>query len=580
MAVLERYSSQDISQPLQDIIIHIGDSLLEHARFSGADLFLPTSDSTHLVSVLGPIDIQKDDWLFSDFCLLQKVLGGAAKSEHWLTGVDLHSSITTLGQPIRHGPPGNVKTIFDDRSDRFYTTVAPSVLAETFLSHIQQAASSASEGDQILIVVVARGSPKGEVAIGVDDLGHLACVTHEDIEARLACAHHNIRTTIISTACHSGIWLLPLPPTKFSDALAAVPAEEASHSLPISPPLHHDEGEFTNMFANLVIPSDNRKTVMEASTFVETTNGQQVIKQAISIADIMTTSTMDRPPTIGLWTHFLQGAVHSLTTNPQSLPICHSDNSNLPASMILGCNEELSTIIHAEALLSLSSVAEDTNHPNNLLSNNLTTIALGIEEIFVVKSEGTHRPLSSLVLHLSEKYMVRGKIYAAPNLHFTRIRHKIQHQNPTSNDELQEAYNLLRTRLKADQRATFVTSHYNPEFVEHQSVEHWDGPRHMTRFIRNGDWDAFTTVLNRFLHDCQDRHPDFSYQYTLPRDYAVEAAINCGLSPSELEERLESLPKDPWNASLYPSSSSALGSSGSWRSLDEVKALVEKSGRQ
>jgi hypothetical protein len=178
-----------------------------------------------------------------------------------------------------------------------------------------------------------------------------------------------------------------------------------------------------------------------------------------------------------------------------------------------------------------------------------------------------------------EKYTVRGKTYAVPNLYFTRIQHAI-HQNAASNDELQEAYNLLRTRLKADQHATFVTSHYNPEFVEHQSIEHWDGPRHMAHFILNGDWAAFTTVLNRFLHDCQDRHPHPGYRYSLPRDYAVAAAIDCGLSPSELEERLESLPKDTWNASLYPSSSSALGSSGSWRGLDDVKALVEKSGRQ
>jgi hypothetical protein len=104
-----------------------------------------------------------NDWFFSDFCLLWKILGGTAKLEHWLTGINLHSSTAALGEHIRHGPLGNVKTIFDDKSDSFYTAVVPSVLAETFLNHIQQAASSAFKGDQIIIVVVAHsGSLQGE----------------------------------------------------------------------------------------------------------------------------------------------------------------------------------------------------------------------------------------------------------------------------------------------------------------------------------------------------------------------------------------------------------------------------------
>jgi hypothetical protein len=272
------------------------------------------------VSVLGPINIQKDDWFFSDFCLLWKILGGTAKSEHWLTGIDLHESTAALGRPIRHGPPGNVKTVFDDNSDSFYTAVAPSVLAETFLNHIQQAASSASKGDWIIIVVVAHGSQQGEVAIGKDELGHLALVMREDIEARLTFAHEDIKTTIISTACFSGMWLLPLPtPTKASDVLAAVSRKDVSYSLPVSLSSHYNGGEFASALAShfaglaaLAIPRDSKvhgvnceKTVTEAPAIVETIDGQQIIKRAISVGDIITTSAVDRSLTIGVWAQSL-----------------------------------------------------------------------------------------------------------------------------------------------------------------------------------------------------------------------------------------------------------------------------------
>jgi hypothetical protein len=207
-------------------------------------------------------------------------------------------------------------------------------------------------------------------------------------------------------------------------------------------------------------------------------------------------------------------------------------------------------------------------------------MALGIEEVPVVPSGGLHRPLSSLVLPLLDRYMVRGKIYSSPNLYFTRIRNAIN-QDTASNSELQEAYNLLRTRLKADEHATLITSYYNPAFVERHSIEHWDGRMgHFIRFLSKEDWASFMTVFDRFLYDCQDRHPNpAAYRYTRPRDYALAAAIDCGLSPSELEERLELIPEDTWNASMYPSSSGGtLGSSGSWQSLDDVRALVEKVG--
>jgi len=197
-------------------------------------------------------------------------------------------------------------------------------------------------------------------------------------------------------------------------------------------------------------------------------------------------------------------------------------------------------------------------------------MALGAEEVPVVPSGGLHRTLTSLVLPLLDRYMVRGKIYSVPNLYFTRIRNAIN-QDAASNSELQEAYNLLRTRLNADKHATIVTSHYNPAFVERHSIEHWDGRMgHFIPFLFKEDWAAFTTMFDRFLYDCHDRHPDPAYRYTRPRDYAIAAAIDCGLSPSELEERLELIPKDIWNASMYPSSSG--------ESLDDVRALVEKVG--
>jgi hypothetical protein len=57
----------------------------------------------------------------------------------------------------------------------------------------------------------------------------------------------------------------------------------------------------------------------------------------------------------------------------------------------------------------------------------------------------------------------------------------------------------------------------------------------------------------------------------LPRRYATVAAVDRGLSPAELGRLLESIPKETWHTKLYPSSSSSsLGSSSSWKTVEDL----------
>jgi hypothetical protein len=579
---LQQFEMQK-SVRLQEVIIRIGERLVQHARFCGQEFFIP-NNSTHVVAVLGSTDPVSDDWFLSDFCLLHKTLGTTAKLEHWLTCVDMHDAVRTLGRPIRHGPMSNLKTVFSSDSARFYETVEPKALADTFLHHIQDVASSVIEGDRLVIIIVAHGSNDGEVGIGKDDLGSDICITREDIEERLAFAANDMKTTIITTACYSGLWLLPLS-TRFNNTLAAADQYAPSPSLLPSPSYHCNGGEFvhtlTEDFTKLAIHRDSAiHSVNNEPTFTVSDPTLQVICQAVSIGDIVTGHTIDMPPSgsIGMWAKTLQDKFLQITSDPTYLPAFHFDNPDLPASIVLGGNEELSTLIRAEAVLTLPYVVEDENSDIIAPLANVAPLALGIEEVVVIKSGNLHLPLQGRVSKLLEQYMVRGQDCAANNEWFTRVKMSISSGRANS-QVLLEAHDLLRERLRADERATLVVSHYHPEFAKRYPIGGGDPSRWCRVPISKEDRAAFATVLKGFLHDCHDRCLPYRRQYDLPRRYATVAAVDRGLSPEELGRLLESIPKETWRTKLYPSSSSgSLGSSSSWKTVEDLKVLADQCG--
>ncbi|KAJ8592520.1 hypothetical protein M405DRAFT_839859 [Rhizopogon salebrosus TDB-379] len=233
--------------------------------------------------------------------------------------------------------------------------------------------------------------------------------------------------------------------------------------------------------------------------------------------------------------------------------------------MVLSRNKELSVPIHAEPPVpTLPYVIEDGN------STSAAPLALGIEEVNVKKSGDLHLPLlEGLVLPLLDRYMVRGLDCSASNGWFTRIKMSISAGRANSQDLL-EAYNLLRARLEADERATLVIGHYHPEFIKHHSIDSAPGSnRWRWPLLSREEWGAFATVLKPFLHDCRDRQQPYRLQYSLPRRFAIAAAFDRGLSPSELRELLESMPKETLHAKLYPSS---------WKTVEDLDALIEERG--
>lgn len=573
LEVLQRFSV-DTSVRLQEIVACIGRSLLEHVRFAGQNLYIP-DNNTHIIAVLGTTDAIEDSWFLSDFCMLYHTLDGTtAKSESWLTSVNPRDVVANMGRPIRHGSPGNLKTVFDEKSPAFYTQVDPFALSETFLSHIEHAASSAAEGDRIVIIIVSHGNVTGEVGIGLRACNRgpgcmPALVTREDIEQRLAHPTYKLPTTIISTACFSGMWLLPMG--RFSDVMAAAPSNDYAWSLlPTSTSGRLNGGNFvqalTEEFGTLAIPQDHSVHAAHAG-YIAPGNPRSTITRAISVGDIMVHSIVDTTASgsIGEWAESVKENVRRVTFNlekkKRSLPVFRFENENLPASMVLG-GSEISTLVRAEAVLSLPPVVDADAIP----------LALGVEDVVVAQS----RDLTGQVLQLLKRYLPElGHQTAVPacDTWFAVIQMDI-HYNRASNSRLKEAYRLLDARLQADNRAMFVTDYFHPKFTKQQPIERWDGS--IQRIISRDETVAFANTLEEFLHDWNENHIKAHYVYYRPLQYVIAAAVDLQLSPQELGVCLGPLSLYSWRFQLsHSSSSGSIGTSGSWDTIEGLEALIQ-----
>ena len=551
--------SRDISEPLDTVLVDIAETLLQHARFSGKNLFRP-DDSTHVVAVLGSIDLKCDDWFLSDFFLLQHILGGTAKSETWLMCVDPKPTIKDMGRPLRHGPPHNLKTLRNGHlhSHPFYTVVRPCNLAQEFLACIRSTIAMAEKGDRIIIITVAHGNEHGHVAIGVDPDGEHVLVSREDIEEQLEHDFdHEVKITIISTACYSGMWLLPLggpgPKSTWThssanDMLLAAPPTDLSWSfLPSSTSSRYNGGPFVHAlseeFSKLAIPrnrlfyNSNPELNLVTSPVIPpamSTKGSYEIPRAVSVGDIMVGSTISAMGTIGAWASSLQRRMRQITSHPESSPHFQFDNSSLPASMVLGGNRELSTLFRIEAVRTLPLAVDPQ------AQDNLTAIGLGIEEVVARSSKN----LSKKVHRLLEARLGQRQVVSPEDAWFARIRVDIE-QGRARRDDLKEANNLLKERAKADCRATKVVQYFHPRFTKDYPIQQWSGRLggQTYYFLSKSEKESYAKVLEEFLflHKCKDHCQKTRCTYSRPRQYVMAAAVDLELSPEGLAARLKPL---------------------------------------
>ncbi|OJA10099.1 hypothetical protein AZE42_07534 [Rhizopogon vesiculosus] len=210
---------------------------------------------------------------------------------------------------------------------------------------------------------------------------------------------------------------------------------------------------------------------------------------------------------------------------------CHPSLTILPSSSKIGDKnfDEFSTLVQAEAVVSLPSMAEE----------NTTSMALEIEEIVVAK----YGDLSQQILHLMERYVPEGPVVAANNGWFAKVKMHIN-KGRACKDDLHEAYNLLHERLEADNEAIRITNHFHPAYTEQHSFETWDGC--MQRILAGEEIGEFSTVLDGFLPACRDIHTKAHYVYWRPKLYVIAAAVDRELSPNRLKELLQPLSRHTW----------------------------------
>jgi hypothetical protein len=499
--LLTALESMPTAMRLPHLLVEIGEILLLRTRYGAGEVFKP-DDRTHLISVFGSVDAGEDDWFASDFCLLQTALGGTAKTETHLACVDLKKFVTEHG-PLLHGPPGRQrKVVFDQNSEVFYTQYLKNDLAEEFLKAIRLVSSNALAGERIVIVIVAHGeSAQGNVYIGSNIRGKRIRVTRSQIEACLSNATAGVQITIVVTSCFSGFW-----------------------------------------------------TILYGRPTVDTAGKKP--QRAVSIGDLgKTTQLVNRP--FSQFEAFCQRIAtrfnnHKIAKVPQ-FRVGESDRT-LSASAVLGGNEELSTILRVEGILTLRP--EDP----------FTCIGIGVENTYKAGGgDDVHMGSSSASFGRAALYMAE-KAQAAlieghpHDNHLIRQIRQLKRGALTVEQE-QKLWKLLVWRSVRDAWAESIVRKFNTNFP---SISVWK--------------DEYSQNDGRFGAVLMDFSKDPSWElssapYSRPDTYIRTAAEDAGISPAQLRICLSGQGKLATNQRppIRPRTSSLSGTTlynmGNWSSL-------------
>ncbi|KAJ7471810.1 hypothetical protein FB451DRAFT_308354 [Mycena latifolia] len=193
---------------------------------------IPVADQkTHIVCVFGPSDLADDEneWIAADFALLYHAFGGVAASETWLTSQNLHRHAENRGE-LLHGSTQQPRHVaLNEGTPRFYTVVQDTFAA--FDKSLRDIVGTAKSDERIIVIICARGTQfSGSVRLGNQNFSRAR------MQSILCQA--TAPTTVLTTACYSGLWAVPYRShTSSSELVSTFPAttsKNPSYSIPAS----------------------------------------------------------------------------------------------------------------------------------------------------------------------------------------------------------------------------------------------------------------------------------------------------------------------------------------------------------
>ena len=160
-----------------------------------------------------------DHWMETDFVVLRKLIGDLDHRNIWLCGTSFRFEKILLGDPACD------RIVFDPPAFETVIVEPTVVLKWRYMFEVSRAASTLSEEDVLVLVLVGHGDPNDVFKIGDEDHdSSLYDLTKAEVEHALGDTKASV--WLISRACYSGAWESP----KWTLLAAAEADEEASSS--------------------------------------------------------------------------------------------------------------------------------------------------------------------------------------------------------------------------------------------------------------------------------------------------------------------------------------------------------------
>ncbi|KAJ7045015.1 hypothetical protein C8F04DRAFT_1174007 [Mycena alexandri] len=428
-----------------------------------------TDEKTHIVGVLGPSDLADDDneWMAADFALLHHAFGGVAASECWLTTQNLHTHVENRGD-LLHGPVKHPRRVVLNKDTPPFYTIVTNVY-EAFDEALRNAVKTATNGERLIVIMCAHGEQNG----GAVRLGKLK-FTRERMQGILCQAA--VPTTVLTTACYSGLWAIPYRKHASSDSelvttLAATTNHNPSSSIPASPSDRFRGGGFiealTTMFENFAQP---RPVVAEfaedCSHSLPTVCRAGTVEKFIDLSTFDTTTAAEA--TSAKFKDFARTVMSQLTAQPSpSLYVAPSDKDSSVAT-IMGLREEVALLYRLAALRELPRQAD------------YSAVPLGVEQMQGRVVAGSVDAQLSATVDKRAKYYWTYYLLLHPDrweprdMFIALACRKLQ-QGLLDRSAMQRLLSMLNARIELDDGANRLAEHLtsNKGQLDKPSIKSW-----------------------------------------------------------------------------------------------------------
>jgi hypothetical protein len=140
-------------------------SASSHSKFSH---HIPSNFNHYPVvcGLLGTTDIEHDDWMATDFVVLQELIGARDDRSYWLCGTSIRNldSATFL-----FGDPACDRIVFQPPPFETVLQVPPIALRAEYLTEVANRAPNLTGEDVMVLVLVGHGEEGGVFVIGDED---------------------------------------------------------------------------------------------------------------------------------------------------------------------------------------------------------------------------------------------------------------------------------------------------------------------------------------------------------------------------------------------------------------------------